>query len=314
MSVRIMHPTHVVAGIDFELGWENVLAHAASHAAMHHAALHLVHALQPTHWLLRQVLDGDAFAAHERDLRELAHKRLGEAAATVTSVPTSFEVRVGKPSQEILAAGAELKAGLVVCGVGSPKAMTTLVRGGTADRLLRLSPVPLLVVGPEAPRPIVRIVSPTALGPGGACAITNAHHLVARRHGEVDALYTVSLPSMLRSYSGDVVALSKRIEDEARMMFAKHLEAIELPPGANTTVPVFHAVDESTPIDEIILNEARSRNADMIVCALGGRRFASAVIGKVTDKLIRALPCSLLGLPDTWVTGGRATTPAAGAD
>lgn len=295
---RRIQTSIVVAAVNFGVERDNVLAHGKACAERLGAALHLVHVIEPTHWLLRKVLDDASVDAHERDVRAKAECQLEKLAA---SCGATFDVRIGKPAEQVLTVVKERGAGLLVCGVGDPKDGLEFVRGGTADRLLRLTPIPIFVVGPEEPRAIRNVLAATGLGPGGACAVATGLEFLDDPEGTVHAVYMAALPSVLRGYAGDVVALNRRLEEEARAELHGHIAAIALPEGRKPVVEVFHGNLETTPAEQTILAEARERHADLIVLALGGRRFLSAIIGKVSDKVIRALPCSLIGIPDAWV-------------
>ncbi len=88
----------------------------------------------------------DVGEGHVRELREQGIKPfwayLGNVAETLAKrgIGANTEVRCGRPAAEILAAGGALKPDLV--------AMASKGRGGVTERVVRSSPVPVLVLGP----------------------------------------------------------------------------------------------------------------------------------------------------------------------
>ncbi|MFK7927343.1 MAG: universal stress protein [Myxococcota bacterium] len=293
----------VLVAVDFtDEDWRQTVAHGAHHAQTRGVGVHLVNVVPKTAWLLRRVMDEASLNAHEAELQIGATRRLAEACESIVAqgIDATSEVRTGKPGAEILAAVKGNKAGLLVIGVGSPSTAAMLI-GGTADRLLRTCPVPVLVRGPKAPGPLRRILVPTGMGPSGSAALDRAAHLVSETEGgTVFALHMVALPGVMRAYSGDVLKLRAQMEAHAHAELKSHVEAV----GSDRIEPVLRTNNESLAADQTILREARERDVDLICLALGGRSLTSGpVIGRVSDRVIRALPCALLALPDSWIDG-----------
>jgi nucleotide-binding universal stress UspA family protein len=296
----------VLAAVNFqEANWENTVRHAGHRALAHEARLHLVNVTEQPHWITRRVMDGAALEDYLTNLREGATERLQNAAKLVdAAVEVSTEVRSGKPSVEILAAAEEQGADLIVTGMHTPSA-TKMVMGGTSDRLLRVSPIPVWVAGPKPPKKIERILAPTGLGPSGRFALNTAVERV-EAEGEVKALYLVALPSVMNAYSGDVLKLRRDIESVAREEFESHVAEVAVPEGKRPIVRKLMANLEVKPAADSILDEARESETDLICFALGGRGLGPGMlIGRVSEKVVRNAPCCVLALPDAWVAKHR---------
>jgi nucleotide-binding universal stress UspA family protein len=288
----------VVVAVDFgDEHWENTVRHGGELARDMAQPLHLVNVVAPSHWLLRKVLDEDSVAAHEQSQMTAHSDHLEEARGLVPDgVGVTVEVRIGKPAIEVLAAVKERKAGLLVVGHGHPST-TALILGGTADRLLRLSPIPVFLTGPRPPGPVSKVLVPTGLGPGGEFALATG--MAQARGGEVVALYMTALPSVMRAYSGDVLRLRRELAATARDELAAHVAKVA-PDGGVT--PVLRTDLDANTQGAVILEEARERGVDVICLALGGRALSHGLlIGRVSEKVMRALPCSMLALPDSWI-------------
>lgn len=307
MSAHRLQADRMVAAVDFGDDWENMLAHAAMLARRRDSELHLVHVLQPPSWLMARVLDERDLEAHRKDQEEVALRRLQHANAGLSGVRVRTSIRFGKPSVEVVGAVEQDRAGLLVLGTGEPSGSAVLL-GGTADRLLRVSSVPVYVCGPRPPEPCEKILVPTALGPGGRAALQVALDTV-RPGGTVYALHMVALPSVMRSFSGDVMSLRRKLAAGAEEEFRAHLAQVQVPDGVRLE-PILRTNLEVVPADRTIVKEARELGVQLICLALGGRGLGHGLlIGRVSEKVIRALPCALLALPDVWVDQGKSAAP-----
>jgi nucleotide-binding universal stress UspA family protein len=84
-----------------------------------------------------------------------ALKREGQlflaAAALRTGEPPAWQfLREGKPADQILAAGHEWEADLIVIGTHGRSGVSRLVLGSTAESVVRHAPCPVLVIKPHA--------------------------------------------------------------------------------------------------------------------------------------------------------------------
>ena len=113
------------------------------------AKLHLVHVLmEPV-----QALDVAAALPYpdvevRKEWEEAARVKLDREvkAAEKRGVATTSEIRWGRPSDAIVDTAAAPKASLIVVGTHGRSALEKLLIGSTAERVLRLSPVPVLTV------------------------------------------------------------------------------------------------------------------------------------------------------------------------
>jgi nucleotide-binding universal stress UspA family protein len=86
--------------------------------------------------------------------REHAESRLREIATFLTPDVTGREIRVGRPAEEMITLARETNADLVVIGPHDDRPRPSKFLGTTAERIVRMSPVPVLVAGsPRAGAP-----------------------------------------------------------------------------------------------------------------------------------------------------------------
>jgi nucleotide-binding universal stress UspA family protein len=139
----------IVVGTDFSICAARALAWAVSLAQSSGARVHLVHVLlEPV-----QALDVAAALPYpdgevRKDWEDAARVKLDREmkAAEKRGVATTAEIRWGRPSDTIVDAAARQKASLIVLGTHGRSALEKLLLGSTAERVLRLSPIPVLTV------------------------------------------------------------------------------------------------------------------------------------------------------------------------
>ena len=135
-------PLTLVVGVDFEAGGAAALA-TARRLGGDSARLVLVHVLQ------------DPFAPGDEpsdwpQLRSQWLVQLRERLAREASDAGELRVEPGDPADALARVGKEVGAHLVVVGAHAGGPLSRILLGSTAERCLRESPVPVLVVPPSA--------------------------------------------------------------------------------------------------------------------------------------------------------------------
>ena len=139
----------IVVGTDFSVCAARALAHAVSLAQLSGAKIHLVHVLlEPV-----QALDVAAALPYpdvevRKEWEQAARVKLDREvkAAEKRGVTTTSEIRWGRPSDTIVDTATRQKATLIILGTHGRSAFEKFLLGSTAERVLRLSPVPVLTV------------------------------------------------------------------------------------------------------------------------------------------------------------------------
>ncbi len=139
----------IVVGTDFSVCAARALSFAVSLAASQGAKIHIVHVLvEPV-----QAFDVAGALPYldvstQKEWEEATKKRLAAAVASAEKrgVPATSEFFWGRPSDAIIDAARKAKASLVVLGTHGRNALEKLLIGSTAERVVRLCPVPVLTV------------------------------------------------------------------------------------------------------------------------------------------------------------------------
>jgi nucleotide-binding universal stress UspA family protein len=147
-------PPLVLCAVDFSPPSAEILRHAAAFAAGPRpdgdgrAPLTLIHVVEP---LLVQAaaMQGDATGLQD-DCRAALAALTAAVPSTAMPRPPSIDVRVGLAHVEILKAAADAHASLIVLGTHGQTGAARLFFGSTAQRVLRETATPTLVVPPTA--------------------------------------------------------------------------------------------------------------------------------------------------------------------
>jgi nucleotide-binding universal stress UspA family protein len=139
----------ILVGTDFSLCAARALRFAISLAASQGAKIHLLHVLvEPI-----QAFDVAGALPYldvttQKEWEEATRRRLARAvaAAEKRGVAATSEIVWGRPSDALVETAMKVKASLLVLGTHGRGALEKLLIGSTAERVLRLSPIPVLTV------------------------------------------------------------------------------------------------------------------------------------------------------------------------
>lgn len=309
MSRRALFPLHtVVCPVDLSRASRTALHQAASFAALDGAKLLVVFVADRR--AAEEASGGDPGGSLEREIRDELERF---AETSVTSGPTpECIVRIGSATEDILATARERKADLIVMGTHGHTGYRKLLFGSTTERVLRSTPVPVLVV-PPAETEIVsieptgpafrvgRVLAPVDLEAYEPADLETAAECARRFRTPLVLMYVVS-PGFIVGRLRDRVEHHRAVrvrEAEARL---KEMAA-ELDAGTRVEV----VVRVGTPWDEIAAT-AREHDVGLTVMGLrrpGGARGARP--GSIAYRVLSDAPSLVLALPP--VEGGRRVSP-----
>jgi nucleotide-binding universal stress UspA family protein len=281
----------IVAGVARPEAADPALAAAAALARATGAALHLVHVFEvpPVFTLSTELslLYPEARRRWEAELRETL-EAAGRAAAPGMEVVA--HALTGSPGDRILETAREARAELVVVGASHRGTLGQALLGSAAQRVVRGSRAPVLVVRRPVERPLRRLLLTTDLSPLSA----GVHEAAV---GVVEALFAGDRP---RVRSLAVVHYGilppplppALLHETARAELAAFLAARGGPPGA-----VEPSVRTGLPADEIVA-EAHAWEADLLVVGTHARRGVERFfLGSVAEAALRGVPCNVLVIP-----------------
>ncbi len=253
------------------------------------ARLHLMEVIEaPNHY----GVPVETRAELERDLKQALVSR------RVSDVKVTISLRQGNVVQEILAQVEKSRSDLVVIGSHGRGGVQRLVLGSIAEKVLRLSPCPVLTVrrGVNQRRvgrgrsPFETILCPTDFSVPANHAVGYARRLAKEADAKL-ILMTAVEPFGDGGTGGPVADLRERLEANAREALGRLLPRS----GSDRRR---EAVVTSGKASSAIVTLARRRSADLIVMGVSGRNAVDvALLGSTTHHVIREGSWPILTVP-----------------
>jgi nucleotide-binding universal stress UspA family protein len=199
--------------------------------------------------------------------------------------PTQVLVREGAPARVIVDTAEKEKTDLVVIGrKGASDAEGSLI-GSVAHKILRSSPVPVLVAKKAGKRPEIKnILVPTDFTSEEDVEREYAWMLASKLGADLTFLYVLEL------FGHDF-----RLTDEMFQAVLKKLQARRKREhsGVNIKEEVTRAVNAA----EGIIDHAERHGFDLIVMSTVVRKLPRLLLGSTTEKVIRYSALPVLALP-----------------
>lgn len=293
-----MRLDRIVAGVDFSEPAIAGVTWAAEHFAPN-AELVLVHAIdlptQPRFLRADMPFRRDEVEAAARDY---ATTQLRELLRLLPSPRVRWEIRVGRPFTELIAAADESRADLVLVGPYGDRPRPWRPLGTTAERVIRASPIPVLIATNVRPSPPKRLlvpvdeaeVTPTVLR-WARLAANSFGADVTVVHVLTSAEYSHSAV-MAEILTGDDAAAAERVQEKARAVGLRWLE--ELATAGLGGERVTAAVTFGRAGDGI-LDLAGRENSDLIILGRSGAgAVRAAILGSTVTTVVHGATCPVL--------------------
>lgn len=234
----------------------------------------------------------------ESSAREYASRRLREITSYLGGEALRVEIRVGKPYEQVTALARELGVDLVVVGPHGDRPRTSKFLGTTAERIVRASPIPVLVA--TAPRDAAprRLLVPVDDTEVTGAVLDSARALAARFDAQITLLHVWSnavyshVASMSHAHAKSDAAAEAEIDQELADTARHWLEDLAR-----------HGIDDqriTTAVTygkagDAVISMASEIQADLIVL---GRRssnvLAPALLGSTIGTVLHEARCPVL--------------------
>jgi nucleotide-binding universal stress UspA family protein len=288
------HPvTEVLAATDLQSDSRTVRAAAASLARATGARLHLIHVLTPSAVPRRvQAKDPDAVGEALEEASLGIERQAEDAREEGVDVASALVIRRRSRHQAILEQARACGADVIVLGSHARRS-TTHRLGSTADRVLRTTSVPCLVIRGEVRFPIRRAAALTDFSPAARLGLAVAFSWLpglglADPKGRLDIVH-VGWPQ-----KGELHDWSERWT--TRQLKSEVAGAKEQAQRAPTNVRP-RLLWDALPVDAVV-REARNEHDQLLVVATRGMgAVPRALLGSVTLGLLHDAPCSVLAVP-----------------
>jgi len=284
----------IVTGIDFSETSHDALTWAARHLAPEGEFV-LVHAAElpvpPS--FLGETADQKSIAD---GLRQAILNDTKHLEAELPGVRLTEVIPFGQASRELARIADERDADMILVGPHGEDAGLKALLGGTAERILRISSVPVLLAAGTPTGPPTRIIAAIDDRPARNWVLDWARFLADRFGASVTAFHCLDkrLFSRIRLIStpGRIEQLEHQARGETQAWLASELERYGLPSGED-----HHEVVVDSPGRAI---SARSCDGfDMLVIGSHGEPVAETMLlGSVAKKVIRTTCVPVLMVPN----------------
>lgn len=282
----------IIVGHALGAGDDAALESAVALANRCGATLRLVHVVEPIDAYQRMSHPlTSPYSVEEVAQKSGARLKALVSVARLAGLQAQYEVRSGKPFVELIIAGRAWSADLLVVGSASGKGESFL--GSTSERIVRKSPMPVIVAKRPLSSEAKIFLVPTDFS---SCA----------RNAAEEALM------LAKSFSARVVffhVLDLHLSYTVAYAHELGVSVPTLPPSPQEIEPEWEAFLGALPLEKIhwekstsegqaattIVEEAEKIHADMIVIGTHGRSgLPHMLLGSVAEKVVRTASCSVL--------------------
>ncbi len=201
-------------------------------------------------------------------------------------------IRVGSPYLEILSYAREGKFDLIILGAKGLSKFERLFLGATGEKVARTSDCPVLTVHPKPDGlPIKRILLPIDFSPLSYAVLPVVATIAEKFNAEINLLH--------------VVEIGHRVDPEGQAREYEFFEKVKEKLAAQWELPGdFQKIETRKFVRHYvgsagygILEFAQDWDVDLIAMATHGRTgLSKALMGSVTEKVIKIAPCPVLSI------------------
>jgi nucleotide-binding universal stress UspA family protein len=289
----------IVCPVDFSDGSRSALLYASAIADHFGATLIVVTVEDP---LLAAAAAHASIGASLAADTELELRRFcGETLVHASDGPKTlqFRVAVGKPAPEILRIASEAGANMIVISSRGSRGLRKLFFGSTTERVLRETPIPVLVTPGEPPSSaslseiaahINRIIVPVDLTPASRGQVTVAAAIAVAVSVPVIVAHVMEPVFIPAGFRGAMPGADASRREEAEEALN---ETLRLLPAHVRTESLLLTGEPS----EEIVKFAQARGSNLIVMGLRSGGLLGPRVGSVTYRVLCLTRALVLALP-----------------
>lgn len=278
----------VLVGIDLTERSRNAFERALELARAPGASLVLVH-------VTSDALPSQVATAHESFAREMLGDLVARARSEGIATVEPLIVR-GRDYESLIEAARKAKADLIVLGTHRPSTLVQDLLGTTADRVLRLGGLPVLLV---RQKPEGRYGS-ILVAVDFSSASRRALETIARWFAKARIIAVTAYGAARRSMWEGAAEARTQAAETRRLALKGFLEEVRQTVGpeyeaalAGVVPVVAHGWAEN-----VILHAAQEHKPDLIVVGTHARGgLEHAILGSVAEWVLTEAPCDVLAIP-----------------
>lgn len=198
----------------------------------------------------------------------------------------------GSPNEGIVRAAVRTNANLIVTGSGENRKGDRFQLGTTTERIIQKSEKPVFVVKEGVPLNVQHILCPVDFSAASKRALKTATIFARRFRAELTILGVCELQKAKWFTS------EKDVEKENNLRYTLHKDEFEtfLKEFNLTDINWTKEIPKGNPAEEILSAISR-KMIDLLIMGTSGRTGLNRMLmGSVTEKVVREVPCSFLTL------------------
>lgn len=273
----------ILVAVDPQHDADRVLARAAQLSEQHKAAVVVMHVL-------------DDMGVMEPEMRAAAGRHARATLETLIDAPRfagapTLRVEFGIPHRCVTKAAHELSADIVVIGPGQPSTLLQRVFGSTADRIVRMASVPVLVVRGEHARRYGTVAAAMDFSPLSEAALEAVRGLAPDARITLVHAYEAPLPfeqAMLRA--GTLPDDAEHFRRSRMNDCRRQLLDLARPHGREENVLVLQGAPGAA-----LVELSQGGRVDLVAMGTQGRNAtAEVLLGSVARRLLSEAGCDVL--------------------
>ncbi|RKN79678.1 universal stress protein [Ulvibacterium marinum] len=228
-------------------------------------------------------------------LNETAMTKLEETAQRIENEGVDLDnplLAFGSPHEAIVRAAVDINANVILTGSGESKKGDTFQLGTTTERIIQKSEKPVFVIKEGILLNVRHILCPVDFSESSKRALKNAITMARRFKSELTILAVCELQGSIWFTS------EKDKEQENELRYTLHQEEFDsfLNGFDLTNLNWTKETPKGNPAKEI-LSAISKKMIDLLIMGTAGRTGLNRMImGSVTEKVVREVPCSFLTL------------------
>lgn len=228
-------------------------------------------------------------------LDETALDRLGKTSEKIKAEGVSVEaplIKYGVAHDQIIMAATSVNANMILVGSGENKETEKFKLGTTTERIIQNSEKPVLVIKEDDAFDVKTILCPVDFSDSSKRALSNAI-IIARRLDAKLLVLSVSEEETSSWFSSKEELDKENAErfktnKEAFTQFLKEFKFGDLE---------WARIEKIGNPSKVIMNTITNEGIDLLIMGTTGRSGLNRlIVGSVTEKVIREVPCSFLTL------------------
>lgn len=274
---------NILLATDLSTSSENIVKNAIVLAKTFQSKITLVHVLpsdiknEKTQLFLTEAA---------KNMLKVIKERIGNEGIEIEEPIMEF----GSPYDKIVKTAVAVKANIILVGSGEKAKTVPFKLGTTAKRIIQKSDKPVWVVKNDHPIKVKKILCPVDFSQTSKRALQNAITM-ARRFKAALTILTVyeSQSSSFLPFKDELVMEKIRVEYTENL--SNFLKAFNL-----TDLDCTQEIHEGDPAKEILLEISKNKPDLLVMGTTGKSGLSKIIIGSVTEKVIREVPCSFMTL------------------